>query len=338
MQPTIKLSANENCYGCSPLALRAGRRLFDNICEYPDFAPADLKQRLAAHYGVHKNNIVTGAGSVRIIEGLIQSLVGKDEEVLTFSNTFSIYGQLSRSLHRDCLFAPLTDMVCRPENLYPFITRRTRLIFISNPNNPTGTIITHTALASFLANVSPAITVVIDEAYAEYVTDPAFPDSFKLQQQYPNLVILRSFSKIYGLAALRVGYAIMDEQLARRLEANQIPFSINAIASGAAVAALGDTAFVAQSASANAAERQHLYSRLTCLGYNVIPSQANFLYIAFGSPEEKTEIRDMLHHHGILVCDLEKSGQPSALRITIGRPRANQQLIAVLEQVAVSVC
>ncbi len=328
----IKLSANENCYGCSKQAINAGMQHFSEIFAYPEVDPNDLKHQLAAKYHVNKTNVVTAAGSVRIIEGLIQTFVGHGGEVLTFDNTFSVYGQLAKNLNRQCRFAPLTDYICLPENLYPYINDNTQLIFIANPNNPTGTIITHNELETFLASVPKNITVVIDEAYAEYVTDASFPDSLALQKTYPNLVIVRSFSKIYGLAALRVGYAILEEKMARKLDSNKIPFSINTIASAAAIAALADTCFIYRSAAQNAEQRELLFTGLKELGHSVIPSQANFLYIDFESSHEKNEVRDQLFHNGILVCDLEKSGQEKALRITIGKAEANKKIISILER------
>src|ERR1035437_3649871 len=218
----IKLSANENCYGCSPLAQEAIQNKYKDVYLYPEVNPIALREKLAKKFGVSSNNIIVGSGSVRIIDGLIQTFVRPDEEVLTFEKSFIAYGQLSGFQKRKCLFAPLSDLRCNPENLFPFINGKTRLIFISNPNNPTGTIISHTELEKFLTKISTKIVVVIDEAYAEYVTDSSFPNTIELQKKYSNLVILRTFSKIYGLAGLRIGYAIMEEHLASKMTEGQI--------------------------------------------------------------------------------------------------------------------
>jgi len=323
----IKLSANENFYGCSPLALEAIHKNVNNIYLYPEVNPVSLKEKLAKKMGISSKNIIVGAGSVRIIDGLIQCFVGPDEEVLTFEKSFIAYGQLSGFHKQKCNFAPLSDLRCKPENLFPFINDKTRLIFIANPNNPTGTIITHAELENFLSRISDKIIVAVDEAYAEYVTDSSFPNSFELQKKYPNLVILRSFSKIYGLAGLRIGYAIMEEKLASKMSEGQIPFSLNQISTEAAIAALDDNEFILQSAKKNAEQRDFLYSELIKLGYNTIPSQANFIYLWFNDNIEKKKLYDKLFSNGIIVCDMKVFGQGKSLRITIGDKEVCKRII-----------
>ncbi len=326
----IKLSANENCYGCSPLALEAIQKKYTDVHLYPEANPIALKGKLADKYGVTTKNIVVGAGSVSIIDGLIQTCVAHDEEVLTFENSFIAYGQFSKMHNRNCLFAPQSSLHCDPENLLPYINAQTRLIFIANPNNPTGTIISHTQLEGILIKVSKEIIVVIDEAYSEYVTDPSFPNSLELQKKHPNLVILHSFSKIYGLAGLRIGYGIMDELIATKVSRHLVPFSMNYLSYTAAIAALDDMIFLSQSAKANAEERDYLYNELIKLGYHTIVTHANYIYVWFDRNEEKKITYDMLFHHGIIICDLIIFGQEKALRITIGYKEANKKLISTL--------
>jgi histidinol-phosphate aminotransferase len=326
----VKLSANENCYGCSPLALEAGLEKFESICRYPDVNPLALKKKLADKYNVDVKNIVVGAGSVRIIDGLIQTFAGEGEEILTFEKSFIAYGELSAFHRRKCRFAPLTDFHCRLQNLYPYIDQHTRLIFIANPNNPTGTIISHDDLDKFLGTVPANITVVIDEAYAEYVNAPSFPDSFELQRKHPNLVILRSFSKIYGLAGLRIGYAIMSEQKSLRMSLMQIPFSVNNCAANAAIAALDDEDFTSQSARHNAEQRDFLKGELARLGYKAIQSHANFICVRFDSQIEKMKMKNLLLRNSILICDLDDFGYQLALRITIGKRQTNRKIISIL--------
>ncbi|MEI6489840.1 MAG: aminotransferase class I/II-fold pyridoxal phosphate-dependent enzyme, partial [Bacteroidota bacterium] len=174
-QPSVKLSANENCYGCSPLALEAIRNNYKQAHVYPEVFAASLKDRLAKEYNVSDKNIIVGAGSVNIIDALIRTFVKENEEVLTFEKSFVAYSQLAGFHNRKCVFAPLSDFRCVPNNLLPFVSDKTKLIFIANPNNPTGTIITHDELEGLLEKIPSTITVVIDEAYSEYVTDKAFP-------------------------------------------------------------------------------------------------------------------------------------------------------------------
>ncbi len=326
----IKLSSNENCYGCSPLAIEAIRKKYKDVHLYPELNPVALKEKLAEKYGVTSKNVIVGAGSVRIIDGLIQTFVGQGDEIITFEKSFVAYGQFAALHKHKCHFAPLKELRCAPENLLSFISKKTRLIFIANPNNPTGTIISHAELEKFLKKVSKKIIVVVDEAYAEYVNDPCYPHSFELQKKYPNLVILRSFSKIYGLAGLRIGYAILEEKLASQLTEGQIPFSLNYLSSVAAIAALEDEFFIARSANENAEQHDYLYQKLKKLGYNPIPSQANFIYLWFDKDSEKKKVYDLLFQNGIMICDMKIFGQEKALMITVGESSVNKKINVIL--------
>ncbi len=326
----IKLSANENCYGCSPSALKAVQDKHKDVHLYPEVNPLALKEKLAEKFRVKTSNIVVGAGSVRIIDGLIQTFVGQGEEVLTFEKSFIAYGQFAGFHKRKCHFAPLTNLQCSPENLLPFINDKTRLIFIANPNNPTGNIISHIELEKLLSKISNKIIVALDEAYAEYVTEASFPNAVELRKKYSNLVILRSFSKIYGLAGLRIGYAIMHEELAAKMAEGQIPFSLNYLSSSAAIASLDDLDFVKGSALANTEQRDFLFNELKKLGYNTIPSHANFIYLWFETDTAKTKTYNTLFVNGIIICDMKVFGQENALRITIGEKESNQKIISVL--------
>ena len=330
-QPSVKLSANENCYGCSPLALEAILNNYKQAHVYPEVFAASLKDRLAKEYNVSDKNIVVGAGSVNIIDALIRTFVKENEEVLTFEKSFVAYAQLAGFHNRKCVFAPLSDFRCVPNNILPFVTDKTKLIFIANPNNPTGTIITHDELEGLLKNIPSTITVVIDEAYSEYVTDKAFPNSLLLQQTYPNLIILHSFSKIHGLAGLRIGYAIAELSRAQVLNNTQIPFSLHYLSCASAIAALNDKTFVAQSAKANAEQGHYLHTELRKLGVNSIATQANFIYIWFTTDDEKLKIYNLLQENGILICDMKVFGQEKSLRITIGDKTTNERIVGVLK-------
>ena len=330
----IRLTSNENCYGCSPQVLAAINGNYKDVHLYPQMNPVALKVKLAVKHGVDSKCIVTSIGSVGIIDALIQAFVGQGGEVLTFEKSFIAYGQLSEMHNRKCNFAPLTDFRCDPAQMLPLINNNTRLIFIANPNNPTGTIIHHNELENFLAQVPKNIIVAIDEAYGEYVTDVRFPDSISLQANYPNLVILHSFSKIYGLAGLRIGYAIVDEQLAPRVNQPQIPFSLNYLSYVGAIAALEDSGFIEQSAKLNAEQSVFLVDALKNLGYNTLPSQSNFIYLWFDTDAEKDKTYQALFINGILICDMKIFGQDKSLRITIGEPSVNQEIISILSFVA----
>lgn len=325
----VRLSTNENCYGCSPLVLETLHNKYKDVYLYPEVNPLVLKEKLAQKHSVVPTNIVVGAGSVRIIDGLIQTFVGRDQVVLTFEKSFIAYGQLALVNNRACNFAPLTDFRCVPENLIPFINKKTSLIFIANPNNPTGTMITHTELENFMEKIPADIIVAVDEAYAEYVTDNAFPNTLALQKKYPNIIIIRSFSKIYGLAGLRIGYAIMDEKFAHRMNKGQIPFSLNYLASDAAIAALEDENFVQYSSKENAVQREYLFEALKNK-YTTAASQANFIYLQFETEFEKNKVYEKLFIQGILICDIKIYGQEKALRITVGDAEASKRIVSCL--------
>jgi histidinol-phosphate aminotransferase len=328
----VKLSANENCYGCSASVLDAIRKHSEGVHLYPDANPAALKEKLSRKFGISPDSLVVGAGSVRIIDGLIQTFVAPDEEVLTFEKSFVAYGQLSSFHKRQCHFAPLTDLRCKPESLMPFITAKTRLIFLANPNNPTGTIISHAELEGFLSELPEDIVVALDEAYLEYVVDSLAPNSIELQKKFRNLIVLRSFSKIYGLAGLRVGYAVMDPRMAKKMTETQIPFSLNYLSSHAAMAALDDPVFVKESARSNAEQREYLYRELKELGFNATRSQANFLYVWFESEFSKDKTVTLLLENGIIICDMKVFGQDKSVRITVGKEQTNRWLIALLRK------
>lgn len=329
---TVKLSANENCYGCSPLVLKVIQDKLSEASVYPDMNPVALKQKLAHKYGVEVPNIITGLGSVGIIDGLIRTYVKDDEEVLTFENSFVAYNQLCGFHKKKCILVPLDNLRCNPEVLLSHITNKTSLVFIANPNNPTGTIISHTELECFLNKIPENIIVVIDEAYGEYVTDKCFPDSLQLQKRFKNLIILHSFSKIYGLAGLRIGFGIATTEKATLLSSTQIPYSLNYLSYSAAIAALTDTDFIKYSATQNALQREFLVQEFSKLGYYTISSEANFIYLWFSADEEKLKLYNLFKTNGILICDLQIFGQGKALRITIGKEDANRKIISLLRE------
>jgi histidinol-phosphate aminotransferase len=325
-----KLSANENCYGCSPAVLKAIKDACKLVRFYPESNHVELKEILANKHGVSYKGIVIGAGSVEIIDCLIQAFSEIGDEVITFENTFVMYEWLAISRKRVCKVAPLTNFCCKPVNIIPLVNNRTRLIFIANPNNPTGTIILHDELEELLNLIPTNVIVVVDEAYSEYTTDLMFPDSVSLQRKFANLVILHSFSKIYGIAGLRIGYGIMAEEIAAKISTVQIPNTINYLAPAAAKAALADVEFTNDSMIKNEWERNYLFKELANVGYNILESQANFLYLWFNEKNAKGNTLDLLTASGVYVCDLKVYGQERSLRITVGTNLANRKIVQIL--------
>ncbi|MFI5221017.1 MAG: histidinol-phosphate transaminase [Bacteroidia bacterium] len=328
-----RLNANENFYGCSPDVLIAIRKKIPEVNYYPDFHPSELESEIAKRLKLQPSNIVAGAGSVRIIEGLIYSLVDKRQEVLTFERSFAMYRIITRSQGKVCRLVPQKSFVNDIGNLLPFVNEKTKLIFIDNPCNPTGTIITHSALEKLLKKVSKEIYVVIDEAYYEYVIDKNFPDSRKLFEKYPNLIILRSFSKMFGLAGLRIGYAAGNEKTILKLKESRIPYPLNYLATTAAIAAMNDKDFITHSKKQNEVERKFLYNKLNKAGVHVVPSQANFLFAYFDTNGLKENFFVALLAKNILVCDLHIFGFEKCLRIGVGDRNANAKIIKCAEDI-----
>lgn len=326
----IRLHANENFYGCSPKVVPAMRPLLKEAPWYPT-PPLRLEEKLAEKFGVNPANIITGAGSVRLIDGLIQSFVESDEEILFFERSFVAYEQLATAHRRRCVMAPQKNFVCDPEILHSFINSKTKLIFIANPNNPTGTMITHRQLSDFMERVPHSVLVVVDEAYAEYVTDNDYPDTLALRKKYPNLIILRSFSKIYGLAGLRIGFAIADESLAGGLKKNRIPYFLNYLSEAAALAALDDVQFINRCSTRNRRERDFMFRHLKKAGYTVAPSQTNFLFVYLEDEKRKEQLHKRAMDAGLMICNLSVFGQDHSLRVGIGNRTVSEALLEVFK-------
>lgn len=329
----LRLNANENFYGCSPKVFHAIKKHVKSISFYPN-APTNLENKIAEEYGVVSDNIIVGAGSVRLIDGIIQSLVSNNEEILIFENSFIAYQQLANAHHKKIKLIQQPEPSCDIKHIFPLINSKTKIIFIANPNNPTGTIISHNQIHSLLKKIPKSVFVVLDEAYCEYVSDKSFPNSLALQKKYNNLIILRTFSKIYGLAGLRVGYAIANTSVSNILNKSRIPFFLNTFAEAAAAAALDDKNFVADSAKKNSTERMYLFEQLNKMKYRVVSSHANFIYITFNSDLVKTEIYNALLENGILACNLIVFGQSKCLRITVGNRKATTRLLKIFKSFA----
>ncbi len=328
----IKLSQNENPYGASPMALKAIDDSYHSIHRYPAFIPAVLKYKLAAEHHLSAENIVVGAGSVEIIDLVIKSLSNVDEEVIASEKSFMAYQLLAKNNRRVCKIAKMEEHTINLDNIEALCTEKTKVIFIANPNNPTGTIVTQDAFEKFLANISPNIYVVIDEAYIDYVNDISYPNSLKLRKKYPNLIIIRTFSKIHGLAALRIGYSIATKEISALIESFRTPFSVTTLGVAAAMASIDDHDFIRECTALNEKEREYLHDEMNDLGLKVVKSQGNFIFLECESEEHKQHLYDMFKEKGFLVRTLEAFGIATGLRISVGMPEDNRHLIECLRQ------
>ncbi|MBI4238545.1 MAG: histidinol-phosphate transaminase [Deltaproteobacteria bacterium] len=325
----VKLASNENPLGPSPKAMAAMQRALPALHRYPDDGFA-LKQALAAHYGVPPDEIVLGSGSDSLMLAIVRAFVSEGGEVVTSQWSFAQYYLMPQSRGAVVRAAPMHDYRYDLAAVAALVTDRTQLIFLANPNNPTGTMYTRAEWAAFYARIPPQIPIVCDEAYAEFVQgDPEWPDS--LRERHDNVITLRTFSKAYGLAGLRLGFAIATPAVAHTLHKVKLPFEPSGLALVAGTAALEDQAFVREYVTLVREERAWVTAQLQRLGIAVVPSVANFVLVHFPTVADAARIHGALEARGIIVRPLAAAGLPQALRITIGRPDENRRLMAALE-------
>lgn len=337
LSESIKLASNENPMGPPPAALEAIRGELGGLARYPDGSGFHLKAVLAAKFGVGTGQLTLGNGSNEILVLLAETFLTPDDEAIYDEHSFAIYrlavqatgagGKVAAS------FAPDAEQP-RGHDLDAFralVTDRTRLIFIANPNNPTGTWLTHDELHAFLRDVPGQALVVVDEAYGEYVTRDDFPRTLDLLDEFPNLVIARTFSKIYGLAGLRVGYSITHPDVAELLNRVRPPFNVSSVALSAARAALAADDFVAEARRRNQEGLYMLTAHLEELGFGVTPSLGNFVLADLGRSAGPTY--EALLREGIIVRPVANYGLPNHLRITVGLPEQNERVVEALQRI-----
>ncbi len=331
---SIKLASNENPLGPSKKALRAIRNVLKEIARYPDGAGFSLKDALASHYKVGQNQIVLGNGSNEIIELLVRTFVMPGDEVVMAHPSFSVYGLIVQAGHGTSVKIPLIEGVHDLQGMAKAITEKTKLIFVCNPNNPTGTIVGKRSVDAFLSKIPKNVLVVFDEAYAEYVTDENYPDTFSLLKKGAPIILLRTFSKIYGLAGLRIGYGISHPKIIGYLNRVRQPFNSNLPAQAGALAALADEGHFRASRVMNESGKLYLSRQFDAIGLSYFPTQANFIYFYLQGQSSSTgvQIQDALLKQGIIIRHL--GGH--FLRVTIGRPYENKRFIKALKCIILS--
>lgn len=325
----IKLASNENPYGPSPKALEAAKRVLDGIHRYPDASAYGLRGRLARAHGVSASEIVQGNGSNEIIELLIRCFTTREHHIVFASPSFVVY-QLAAMAHGTAFTAvPLRNHTHDLEAMAAAVQPNTRLLFVANPNNPTGTHVGRSAVERLLREVPADVTVVMDEAYIQYADAEDYVDSCELRGLRERLVILRTFSKIYGLAGLRVGYGIGPAHMVDYVNRVRAPFNVGLVGQAAAIAALDDEGHIQRCREGNLVERRRMSEELSKLGFTVVPSQANFLFVDFH--RDAAEMYEALLKEGVIV----RTFGPLATwaRITVGTPEENNRLFAALGRV-----
>jgi histidinol-phosphate aminotransferase len=329
----LKLASNENALGVSPLALAAAKKALPRAYLYPDGSAFYLKGALARKLGVAPEEIIVGNGSNDIIELLIRTFLVDGDEALTSEGTFVIYRLAVQAQGRRCQLAPMTRE--RRYDLPGILSRigpRTKLVFLANPDNPTGTHFTRAELEAFLPKVPPETLVVLDEAYFEFVTADDYPDSMRYRQRHPNLITLRTYSKIYGMAGFRLGYGVAQAQLIEYLNRVRAPFNVNSVALAAGVAALEDEEHVRRSRELMAKEIPFVSKELTRLGAKVLPSQTNFVFADFpGRPAPA--LFEALLRKGVIVRPMHGYGFQSGQRITVAGRKENERLVRTVGEV-----
>ena len=328
-----KLASNENALGPSPKALAAAREAAAKVHLYPDGSAFLLRQALAAKLGVAFEEVFVGNGSNELIELMVRTFTCEGEEVLTSAGSFVAYRLAAQAHGRTFVEAPMKARFHYDlEALRARLTDRTKVIFLANPDNPTGTSFTEAELVPFLEAVPPTALVVLDEAYVEFVESAGYPDSLALRRRFPNLVILRTFSKIYGLAGLRLGYGVARAELVGFLDRVRAPFNTSLVAQAAGVAALSDTEHVERSRALVRSERPFLAAGLAALGATVVPSQGNFLLADFPGTSGKA-VFDAMLREGVVVRPVAGYGFPTCQRITVGLRSENEKCLAALKRV-----
>lgn len=328
---SIKLASNENPLGPSPKAMAAIGRASVNLHRYPDGAGFELSRRLALHMKVSPEKIVLGNGSDDLLGMLARVLLQPGDEVLVPDPSFLMYTIVAQSAGAVPVKVPLTGWSLDLRKMAAGIGPRTRMIFICNPNNPTGAAVCRKDMAAFLAAVPAGVVVVVDEAYFEFVRNGQCVSGTAFLDTHANVVILRTFSKAYGLAGLRVGYGIMSEALAELLNRVRMPFNVNTLAQAAATAALDDTGFLAKTLSVVHEGLDFLCAALTGRGLKVVPTQANFFIVDVDRPAD--DVFQALLRHGVIVRSMRAYGYPTCIRISVGLPEENRRLLDALDHV-----
>lgn len=329
----VKLASNENPLGPSPKAIAAAQATLAGCHRYPDPAARSLRQKLAERFSVNLDNIIVGAGSEGILSSIVRVFLEHGDQVLTADAAFLGFPILCRTRGVEPTTVPLNaEYRFDLDTIGEAITEKTKLIYLCNPNNPTGTIFTTDEFDRFMTKVPPSALVIHDEAYCEYAaTAPEFPDS--MDYRYDNVITLRTFSKAYGLAGFRVGYGFGHHELIDCLWKVKLPFEPSAPAQAAAEAALDDTEHLLATLQANQAGQRYLYAELRRLGVRYVETHANFIMMIFAEEQAVMELFVELQRRGVIVRPLAQAGISNGLRVTIGTEPENRRFILCLEEI-----
>ncbi len=333
IKKSIKLASNENPLGPSPMAVKAIGSALEKLNRYPDGSGYNLINRIAEKLKVSPGNIVLGNGSDEIISMLTNTLLKPGDEVILPQPSFLIYDIMVRSAGATCVKVPLNSLSIDLEEIKKKVTPKSRMVFLCNPNNPTGTIILKKEFESFLESIPPEIVVVVDEAYIEFVREQKCACGIDYIDSKRPLVVLRTFSKAYGLAGLRIGYGVMSDEISGIINRIRLPFNTNSLAQVGAAAALDDEKFFKKTQNLVHEGLDFMYSTLDRLGIKHFPTQANFFLIDV--ERDADEVFEKMLGHGVIVRSMTSYGYPHYIRVNAGLRDENARFIKALDKVLV---
>jgi len=325
----VKLSSNENPFEPLPSVVEAVTRTLPRFNRYPSMSAEEVRSTIAGHFGVDVSQVVVGAGSTEVASQLMRALAGAGDEIIFPWRSFEAYPILTKVAGATPIPVPLTvDLRHDLDAMADAITDRTRVIFLCTPNNPTGTVLHTDEVVEFLARVPENVVVVMDEAYCHFNRDDAAVDGLTLLEDHPNVVVLRTFSKAYGLAGLRIGFAISTPEISDDLRRVATPFTVTTLAQQAAIASLAAEDELNERVNRIVAERTRVFDELTRQGWKIVPSQANFLWLATGDDTDR--IDEVMVSHGVFARCWSEEG----IRLSIGLDAENDRAIEALSQAA----
>jgi len=325
----VQLGMNENPFGPSPKGVEAARTYMENVAPYPDDSGFQLRRKLAGHFGISMDELIISSGSSDILAMAYHAVFTPEAEVITGEASFIVYYQLAEMLNMPMVRVPMENYGFDLERIGSRITSRTRLVLLANPNNPTGTIIRRRQLDEFMNGVPEHVLVVLDEAYFEYVTEPDYPNSLEYVRSGRSVLILRTFSKVFGLAGLRIGYGISTRDVIGTLYKVRMAFNTSSVAQIAALAAWSDREHVRKSVDMNRIERDYVCAELSSRKIGYVPSFANFLLVQLDRPAPEATLA--LLEKGVIVRPAW--GCPSCIRVSIGTHDQNKAFLAALDEV-----
>jgi histidinol-phosphate aminotransferase len=326
----IKLASNENPLGASPLAIKAITDKISGSYLYPDDNCYYLKNKLSQKFTVPVENTIVGSGSVELIELIFKAYVNPGDEVIMSEPSFIMYKIACQIFGGERIAIPLLGHSHDIEEMVKHINKKTKIIIVDNPINPTGTIIKKKTMDAFVKRIPEDVILVLDEAYHEYIKDPEYPNGLDYRK-HDNVIVLHTFSKIYGLAGLRVGYGFSSEEIIGAMMKVRLPFNVNRVAQIAAAAALDDAEFVEQSLKNNETGKDYLYREFKRLGLDFTPTYGNFILVDF--KRDAKEVFAAAQQEGVITRTVYEYGLPTSLRITIGSAAQNERLINTLEKI-----